>query len=264
MTEIDHIEASLLESYYINHDESQIKINGEGNNILGACNKTHTRLWVSKNKSKEALNAIGFLPKYHGIIVKDGTELYNSFGIALSQCLSHILRYLKPYYTEIKHISPHKMKEFLSNCIKKRNTLIDSGVSSFADDEYKSLINEYDSIIDTWEKELKEDNKNYLFNDEYCLWRRMKYANKNMDKEYRGVRDEILYFLKDFKVPATNNPVENAQRPAKIKQKIGKFRSSTGADNYVIIRSCISTYKKKDTNVLKSLVSAFNGIVTIA
>lgn len=59
-----------------------------------------------KHKSQEALKEIGFLPKYHGIIVKDGTELYNSFGIGLSQCLSHILRYLKPYYTDIKHNAP--------------------------------------------------------------------------------------------------------------------------------------------------------------
>ena len=263
MPEIECIETSLLDAYYINHDESQIKINGEGNNILCACNKTHTRLWINEHKSQKALIDIGFLPKYHGVIVKDGTELYNSFGTLLSQCSSHILRYLKPYYTEIKHKSPQKMKDFLSNCIHERNVLINKNISSFTDAKYNLLISEYDEIINDWEIELKEDTNNHLFNDEYCLWRRMKYDNKNMDKKYRGDRDEILYFLKDFRVPATNNCAESAQRPAKIKQKIGKFRSDTGAENYAIIRSCISTYKKNDTNVLKSLVSAFKGIVAI-
>ena len=104
--EIVHIEESLLDSYYINHDESQIKINGDGNNILCACNKTHVRLWVNKHKSQEALKEIGFLPQYHGVIVKDGTELYNPFGSFLAQCSSHITRYLKPYYTDIKHKAP--------------------------------------------------------------------------------------------------------------------------------------------------------------
>ncbi len=261
--EINKIEKSLLDSYYINHDESQIKINGEGNNILCACNSKHTRLWTHKHKSQDALKEIGFLPKYQGIIVKDGTELYNSFGIMLSQCLSHILRYLKPFYTDIKHTFPKKMSNFLSRCNSIRNSLIDKGIKSFTDFEYAKLIEEYDSILEGWEKELREDTKNYLFDDEYCLFRRMKYDNKNMDGKYRGDRDEILYFLKDFKVPSTNNPAEVAQRPAKIKQKIGKFRSVEGAECYVTIRSCIDTYKKNSINVLKALKSAFNNNTVI-
>ena len=258
MPEINQIEKSLMDSYYINHDESQIKIDGIGNNILCACNQTHTRLWAHKNKSQEALKEIGFLPKYHGVIVKDGTELYNPFGSFLSQCLSHILRYLKPYYNDIKHNAPKKMNDYLSNCNTLRNQLISEEVKSFTEFEYNKIIREYDSILDEWEKELREDVDNYLFNDEYCLWRRMKYDNKSMDENYRGDRDEILYFLKDFNVPSTNNPAEVAQRPAKIKQKIGKFRSFGGAECYAIIRSCISTYKKNSINVLDSLISAFN------
>ena len=86
----------------------------------------------------------------------------------------------------------------------------------------------------------------------------MKYDNKKMDPNIRGDRDEILYFLKDFQVPSTNNLAETAQRPAKIKQKIGKFRCSDGANTYAIVRSCISTYKKNSINVFDALISAFN------
>ena len=256
--ELDKIEQELLHSYYINHDESQIKIDGNGYNILCACNDRHTRLWVHKHKSQEALEELGFLPKFYGIIVKDGTELYNRFGIGLAQCLSHILRYLKPYYTEIKHHAPKKMSDFLSKVNTIRNEMIETKRNSFNKLEYQNLIIEYEQIIDEWEKEIRDDTNNHLFNDEYCLFRRMKYDNKNMDKEYRGDKEEILYFLKDFKVPSTNNPAEVAQRPAKIKQKIGKFRSYDGAENYTIIRSCISTYKKNGINVLKALRNAFN------
>ena len=155
------------------------------------------------------------------------------------------------------------MRDFFSRTINLRNKLIANGIEAFTKDEYNSLMTEYDSIIDEWEKVLREDISNHLFNDEFCLWRRMKYDNKNMDLEYRGDRDEILYFLKDFKIPATNNAAESAQRPAKIKQKVGKFRSNDGAENYAIIRSCISTYKKNDTNVFKALISTFKGIIPI-
>lgn len=133
------------------------------------------------------------------------------------------------------------MQEFLSKMIHERNELIEKDVKTFEQEKYDSIINEYDLILDEWEKEMKEDTNNYLYDDEYRLWRRMKFDNKNMDQNYRGDRDEILYFLKDFNIPPTNNSVESAQRPVKIKQKIGKFRSMSGAENYSIIRSCIST-----------------------
>ena len=256
-SEVSKIENALEDSYYVNHDESQIKIGGEGYNILCACNKTHTRLWVHKHKSQEALKEIGFLPDYQGIIVKDGTDLYNPFGIKLSQCISHILRYLVPYYNEIKHKAPEKMKEFLSKCNTLRNNYIKQKIESFSSDEYQNLIQEYDSIIDEWEQELRTDVDNYLFDDELCLWTRMKYDNTGKSKDKKGDRHEILYFLKDFKVPATNNDAESAQRPVKIKQKIGKFRSLEGAENYASIKSCISTYKKNKINVLEALILAF-------
>ncbi|MEG3036435.1 MAG: transposase [Bacilli bacterium] len=105
--ELENIESNLLDSYFINHDESQIKIDGDGYNVLCACNKKHVRLWQHKHKSQDALDEIGFLPKYHGVIVKDGTELYNKYGCFLSQCLSHIQRYLKGIYDFI-HINHQK------------------------------------------------------------------------------------------------------------------------------------------------------------
>lgn len=256
--EIQNIEYKLLEGYYLNHDESQIKINGDGYNILCACNKFYTRLWVHKNKSQEALKEINFLPKFKGIIVKDGTELYNPFGLFLSQCLSHIQRYLKGIYENNNHIFPKKMKEFLSKCNTIRNELINKNITQFSNDEYQMLINEYDSILNEWEKELRNDTNNHLLDDEINLWTRMKYDNKKMDEKIRGDRDEILYFLKDFNVPSTNNQAERDQRNAKMKQKTGKWRSVDGAENYAIIRSCINTYKKNGINVLEALTSSFN------
>lgn len=261
--EINHIEECLLFAYYLNHDESQIKIDGDGYNILCACNKKYTRLWISEHKSRDAINQIGFLPLYKGVIVKDGTELYNIYGCFLAQCLSHILRYLVDFYTKITHKAPKKMSEFLSNCNTIRNQKIEQGIESFTGTEYKNLMAEYNSILDEWEKELREDVNNYLFDDELALWTRLKYDNKKMDASIRGDRDEILYFLKDFKVPATNNQAEVDQRNAKIKQKIGKFRSVSGAEYYATIRSCINTYKKNDINVFKALISAFNNQLII-
>ena len=262
--EINYIEKQLLNSYYLNHDESQIKINSDGYNVLCACNDKYVRLWPSKYKSQDAIDEIGFLPKFKGVIVKDGTELYNKYGLFLSQCISHIQRYLKGIYDFIEHKAPKKLSDFFSKYNSLRNDYINNGKLSFSDDEYSNIIKEYDDILNEWEKELREDTDNYLFNDELKLFTRLKYDNKEMDNKIRGDRDEVLYFLKDFNVPSTNNNAESSQRGVKIKQKIGKFRSVEGSKNYLRIKSCILTYKKQNKDILNSLINAFEGKSIIA
>ena len=262
--EINYIENQLLDSYYLNHDESQIKINSEGYNVLCACNDKYVRLWPSKHKSREAIDEIGFLPRFKGIIVKDGTELYNKYGCFLAQCISHIQRYLKGIYDFIDHKAPKKLSDFFSKYNNLRNEYTSENKVSFSDDEYSNIIKEYDDILDEWEKEIREDTNNYLFDDELKLFTRLKYDNKKMNKTIRGDRDEMLYFLKDFNVPSTNNNAESSQRGVKIKQKIGKFRSVEGSENYLVIKSCILTYKKHNIDILNSLIKAFEGKSIIA
>lgn len=263
-SEINYIENQLLDSYYLNNDESQFKINGNGYNVLCACNNKYIRLWPSKYKSQEAIDEIGFLPRFKGVIVKDGTELYNKYGLFLSQCISHIQRYLKGIYDFINHEGPKKLSDFFTKYNDLRNEYIDKGITSFSTNEYNNIINEYDSIINAWEKELKNDSNNYLFDDELKLFTRLKYDNKKMDNKIRGDREEVLYFLKDFKVPSTNNNAESSQRGVKIKQKIGKFRSVEGSKHYLKIKSCILTYKKQNKDILNSLINAFEGKGIIA
>lgn len=256
--DVSKIESKLLESYYLNHDESQIKINGDGYNVLCACNNKYVRLWPSEHKSQEALDKINFLPQFKGVIVKDGTELYNKYGLFLSQCISHIQRYLKGIYDFINHSAPKKLAHFFTKYNNLRNHYIESGKERFSDSELSNIINEYDNIINEWEIELRNDTDNFLFNDELKLFTRLKYDNRKMDSKIRGDRDEVLYFLKDFNVPSTNNASESSQRGVKIKQKVGKFRSLEGANNYLIIKSCILTCKKQKIDILKSINNAFN------
>jgi len=254
--EIVNIEDELMDSYYINADEANIKVDGDNNNILDICNATHNRLWISKHKSQDAVNQIGFLPKYKGIIVKDGTDLYNPYGIKRAQCIVHITRYLKPYFTDIKHVGPKEMYDFLNFYNADRKERIKNNIDCYTKEELEEIYRKYDDILDKWEQELRSDVNNYLFNDEYCLWRRLKYDNTVEDKSLRGDRHEITYFLEDFLIPSTNNPIERAHRPAKIKQKIGKWRSMEGAQVYADILSCINTYKRNKVNVFNAFKSA--------
>lgn len=254
MPEIEHIEKELLNSYYTHLDESQIKVNGEAFSEVCACNKTHARMWTMQSKKHENLEKINFFKSFMGVIIKDGTDLYNGFGIAFSQCISHIQRYLKGVYDFVNHKGAKMMSEFLTKYSEYREQMIQNGEKEFSIEKYQEIMNEYDEIIKTWKKEWMQDEKNPVYDDERKLLTRM----EDDDKE------QILYFLKDFKVPVTNNPVEVDQRNIKIKQKIGKFRSEIGAEIYAIIRSCINTYKKQKINVYGAFIKAFKGETIIA
>lgn len=252
--EIENIENEILNSYYAHFDESQIKVNGEASNEVCACTKKHTRIWTMRSKKHEELKKISFFNSFMGVIIKDGTDLYNGFGIAFSQCISHIQRYLKGIYDFINHKGPKLMAEFLTKYNNYRNELIQKGIEKFETQEYQKIIAEYEEIIKIWKKEWMKDKNNPQYEDERKLLSRM----EDSDKE------QILYFLSDYKVPATNNQAETDQRNIKIKQKIGKFRSDAGAEVYSIIRSCINTYKKQGINVYNALVKSFKGETIIA
>ena len=252
--EVENIENEILNSYYAHFDESQIKVNGEAFNEVCASTQTHTRMWTMKSKKHEELEKINFFKSFMGVIIKDGTDLYNGFGIAFSQCISHIHRYLKGIYDFVDHKGARKMAEFLSKYNTYRKELIKKGKEKFDEGEYEKIIGEYDEIIKQWKIEWMEDNNNPQYDEERKLLSRM----EDTDKE------QILYFLKDFKVPATNNPVEVDQRNIKLKQKTGKFRTEKGAETYAIIRSCINTYKKQGINVYHALIRTFQGNPIIA
>lgn len=129
------------------------------------------------------------------------------------------------------------MDEFLKKCIHLRKQKIEKGVKSFTEKELSKLYDEYNKILNDWKREWMKSSKekNPVYEDERKLLARFE------DEEEK---EPILCLLNDFNVPTTNSQAEVDQRGAKIKQKIGKFRSVESAKEYAIIKSCILTYKK--------------------
>jgi transposase len=66
-------------------------------------------------------------------------------------------------------------------------------------------------------------------------------------------RCDVLRFLHDPNVPFTNNQAEGDARMMKLRQKIsGGFRAQASAEDFVVIRSVLSTAKKQSWNILKN------------
>ena len=137
--EIKEIKNSLLNSYYIQADDSNINVNKKNNFQLCICNKDSVLLYTSENKNKESWDKT-ILPLYTGILVKDGTSVYNKYNLKLAQCNVHISRYLKGCsdLSEGKHKCPMKLRSFLNGINDYRNKLIELGIESFPDKKIKN------------------------------------------------------------------------------------------------------------------------------
>ncbi len=65
---------------------------------------------------------------------------------------------------------------------------------------------------------------------------------------------DVLRFAHDFRVPFGNNQAEQDIRMVKLQQKIsGSWRTNTGAERFLAIRSYLSTTRKNGIGALHAL-----------
>lgn len=82
----------------------------------------------------------------------------------------------------------------------------------------------------------------------------------NLLLRLKAFADDVLRFLCQPDVPFSNNLAERDLRMMKLKQKIsGGFRSDTGAHDFAVIRSVLSTARKRGLNLLDILMTAVQG-----
>ncbi|MFA7157312.1 MAG: transposase [Bacilli bacterium] len=246
--QMENIKGKLLNSLVLNVDESPIKIDGQQHYIHTVSNGFYTLQYVTKHRSKDDVDAFGFLKQYKGIIVHDHYKLYYNYGSDNAECNVHILRYLNGVTEFTTHSWSKELKELLLEMKERKEELISFKKYKIDITEFNGLREKYLNILKKGKQERLDDLKTNAYKDE-----ELKLLNRLIKYEHNH-----LLFLNKFIVPFSNNRAESDLRKIKIKQKIGKFRSGTGADIYAIIRSCASTYSKNDINLFDAFKNALN------
>jgi len=244
----------ILKRQAINVDETSLKVDKKKHWIHVYSSGDITLKFLHKNRGIEAIDSIGIIPRYGGVIIHDCMSAYFSFeNCRHGLCGSHLLRELTFIIESNDYVWAKDMKRLLKEACKKvskrkRKKLMKK--------EYASLLKMYRSILAAGEKELppippKPSGK------------RGKIAKSdahNLLERLQTREEAVLLFANHSHVSFTNNRAERDLRMAKVKQKVsGCFRKELYAKAYCRISSYLQTMANKGYNPLIAIQLALSG-----
>jgi transposase len=244
----------LLKQKSINVDETGLQVNKKKWWVHVYSSGEITLKFVNQRRGKQAIEEIGIIETYTGVIIHDRWSSYLSYthcGHGL--CGSHLLRDLVFIEESNGYRWATNMKRLLQETCHTINQSEDKKLTNKA---YADLQKRYRNILTRGEKELPEippkpkgKRGKLAKSDGHNLWEAFKKHEK-----------PILLFTKDPYVSFTNNRAERDLRMTKVKQKVsGCFRTPKYAEAYCRISSYLQTMANKGYNPLVSIQMALSG-----
>ena len=238
----------------LNHcDETGININGKKAWLHCVSNSKWTYLYPHNKRGSEAMDEMGILPKYGGIICHDHWKPYYRYDCTHALCNSHHLRELEYAYEQDKQRWAKSMMKLLVEI----NKAVNKTGGKLPEVEIKRYQKRYRTILSKGEKECPLPEK-----VPGKRGRMKKSKSRNLLERLRDYENDVLLFMKNPIVPFTNNQAENDIRMTKVQQKIsGCFRSMDGAKIFCRIRSYLSTARKNSVSSHQAMRMLFIGIL---
>jgi transposase len=236
----------LLKSLCNNADETGINVNGKKYWLHCLSNEKIVLFHPDEKRGAEAMDRMGILPAYKGILVHDHWKTYFNYEECLhALCNAHHLRELERAYEQDGQKWARKMQKLLFE-MKDATEKSGGALSKKNADKFR---NRYRRLIANAQKECPRNKKS-----------RGQSKSRNLLERLAGFETETLRFMEDLNVPFTNNRAENDQRMVKVQQKIsGCFRSMQGAQIFCRIRSYLLTCRKNGIGATEALELIFGG-----
>ena len=246
--------SQLLTMPSLHVDETSLRVDKKKHWIHVYSSGDITLKFLHRKRGKEAIEEIGIIPLYGGVIIHDCWSSYFSYiNCGHGLCGSHLTRELTYIIEANGYAWARNMKRLLlETCIKvyKRDE------KRITDKQLANLQKRYRNILTRGEKELppippRPSGKRGKLakSDAHNLWERL--------KKHEAA---VLLFAKDPYVAFTNNRAERDLRMAKVKQKVsGCFRVEIYAKAYCRISSYLQTMSSKGINPLIAIQMALAG-----
>jgi transposase len=249
----DLVKSKLIGSGLVHADETGINVNGGKFWLHSASNYLWTYFFPHEKRGSEAMNAIGILPNFHGILCHDHWKPYFKYDCTHALCNAHHIRELTRAWEQDEQHWAKRLKELL----EKINRAVNDAGGILSNDESVKYRNEYRAILNEAEKESPPPDESKRKGKRGRLKRT---KARNLLERLRAYEEDVLRFMDNALVPFTNNLGENDIRMTKVQQKIsGCFRSVDGAHFFCRIRSYISSCRKQDISSTTALDLLFQG-----
>ena len=254
----ERLKGYLLGQPVIHVDETGMKEKGKGKWVHTVATEHATFLAAVAKRGKKGMDEIGFLPDYHGIAVHDRMLGYFDEGFDFEDaiCNAHIDRDLQGIIENYNQKWARSMQILLKDMLKAVRVAKAKGLDRLSDSQLKKFSDRYDDIVD------KGLHRN-PFVMEVIPGKRGKkkqHPARNLAVSLQKLKDGILRFIHDFRVPFSNNIAERSFRLAKVKNKVaGSFRKDGGIDDFVATYSIIDTCRKNGLNAFSTLIDMIEG-----
>ena len=249
----DLVKMHLAAAQLAHADETGINIGGKRLWLHCVSNDDWTYYYPHEKRGLDAMNDMGVLPEFKGILCHDHWKPYYKIDCTHALCNAHHVRELTRAHEQDDQQWAKDMKDLL---VTINNKSIDAGGTLNAKDAQKYRLT-YQEIIKQGEIECPEPDRP---KKKGKRGRIKKSKSRNLLERLSDYKNDTLRFMEHELVPFSNNLGENDIRMTKVQQKIsGCFRSTEGAKIFCLVRSYLSTCRKQGIKSSRALELLFNG-----
>ena len=207
-------------------------------------NEKSTLYTVNPKKDMDGVERDGILSAYQGILSHDHEAKFFNYGKDNSSCGGHLSRELKGLSDSYNCLWATEMRKFILGMNEYKNEDLAKGSSCCDPEKLAGFEMEYDKLVAQGCEKLGQMAGGEWGRKEFCVM-----LNRLADH-----KNSYMLFIRNYKVPFTNNLAERDLRGQKTKEKVsGLFRSWKGIEDHAKIHSFMSTLKKRGKNLLHSI-----------
>lgn len=235
-------------------DETGINVNGKRIWLHNASNDLWTYLSPHAKRGKEAMDDMGILPQFGGVMLHDNWKPYFAYDNQHALCNAHHLRELENL---VENYDCQWAKDMQQLLLTINDAVKESAKNQLDGKQAERYRVQYEEILKKADKESPPPEPE---GDKKKRGRPKKSKDRNLYERLRDRADDVLRFMYVDYVPFTNNQGENDIRMTKVQQKIsGCFKSMDGAKIFCRIRSYLITARKHGMTPTDALKSIFDG-----
>jgi len=245
----------LLDESVLHVDETGINIGGKRHWLHCASSSTLTYFMPQAKRGSEAMDAMGVIPTFTGVLVHDHWKPYYQYLACYhALCNAHHLRELERAYEQDGMQWAQQMQTLLLTL----NRAVDEAGGVLKQPDADHTRHQYRTLLRAAESECPSPDESQRKQGQRGRMKRSK--ARNLLERLRDFEDDVLRFMGVMDVPFTNNQGENDLRMTKVQQKVsGCFRSYQGALFFCRIRSYLSTCRKNGVSSSEALSLIFQG-----